>query len=84
MMKKALSTLLILVLLFAATAICEETIRIGALKGPTAMGMVGMMRDCPDYTFTLEGSADALTPALIKGDLDIAAVPANLASILYN
>ena len=34
--------------------------------------------------FTLAGSADEVTPALIKGDLDVACVPANLASVLYN
>ena len=27
------------------------------------------------YTFTLAGSADAVTPALIKGDLDMATWP---------
>ncbi|MEI3382881.1 MAG: hypothetical protein V8R21_04430 [Dysosmobacter sp.] len=35
------------------------------------------------YTFTLAGSADEVTPALIKGDLDMACVPANLAAVLY-
>ena len=37
-----------------------------------------------DYEFTLAGAADEVTPSLIKGDLDIACVPANLASVLYN
>ena len=35
------------------------------------------------YDFTLAGSADEVTPALIKGDLDMACVPANLAAVLY-
>lgn len=35
------------------------------------------------YEFTLAGSADEVTPALIKGDLDMACVPANLAAVLY-
>lgn len=68
------------------------TLRVAALKGPTAMGMVKMMSDVDagepfsnnDYQFTLAGSADEVTPALIKGDLDAACVPANLASVLYN
>jgi len=34
--------------------------------------------------FTLAGSADEITPKMLKGDLDIAAVPINLASVLYN
>ena len=61
----------------------------GALKGPTAMGLVEMMeRRGPAasiylWDFDLAGSADELTPKLIKGDLDIACVPANLAAVLY-
>ena len=36
------------------------------------------------YEFTLAGSADEVTPLLIKGELDMACVPANLAAVLYN
>ena len=66
------------------------TTRIAALKGPTAMGLVKLMSDDPQsadgplYDFTLAGAADEVTPSLIKGDLDRACVPANLASVLYN
>ena len=79
------------------------TARIAALKGPTAMGLVKLMKDNDEltaalldsskpyegevgnlYTFTLAGSADEVTPALIKGELDMACVPANLAAVLYN
>lgn len=63
---------------------------IAALKGPTAMGLVKLMSDAEsgaelanDYTFTLAASADEVTPSLIKGDLDMACVPANLAAVLY-
>ncbi len=35
------------------------------------------------YTFTLAASATELAPQLVKGDLDIACVPANLAASLY-
>jgi len=65
-------------------------IRIGGLKGPTSMGMVKLMESAEageaanNYTFTISGSADEVTPKLIKGELDMAAVPANLASVLYN
>lgn len=38
----------------------------------------------PHFTFTIAASADEITPKLIQGELDIAAVPANLASVLYN
>lgn len=60
---------------------------IAALKGPTAMGLVSLMdqnRDGGEYDFTLAGSADEVTPLLIKGELDMACVPANLAAVLYN
>lgn len=60
------------------------TFRAAALRGPTAMGMVSMMAADSLDSFTLAGSADEITPLLIKGDLDIACVPANLASVLYN
>ena len=64
---------------------------IAALKGPTAMGLVKLMKDSEsgettgnEYTFTLAGSVDEVTPALLKGELDMACVPANLAAVLYN
>ena len=68
----------------------KTTIRIGGLKGPTSIGMVKLMEDdetnstANDYDFTVAGSADELTPLLIRGELDMAAIPANLASVLYN
>lgn len=96
-MKKAISLILALVLIVMAFAGCvaqpkeeDVTIRIGGLKGPTSMGLVKVMEDnengaaANDYAFTIAGSADEVTPKLIQGELDIAAVPANLASVLYN
>ncbi|HIT07102.1 MAG TPA: ABC transporter substrate-binding protein [Candidatus Scybalocola faecipullorum] len=66
-------------------------VNIMALKGPTAMGMVKMMDDVDNgnltdenYQFTIAASADEVTPKLVQGEADIAAVPANLASVLYN
>ena len=76
----------------ASPEAAEETatFRIGGLKGPTSMGMVKFLKDAEDGNsdlsceFTLAAAADELTPKLIQGELDIAAVPANLASVLYN
>lgn len=68
----------------------KTVIRIAGMKGPTSIGLVGVMENNGqdpngnEYEFTLAGAADEITPKLIKGDLDIAAVPANLASVLYN
>jgi NitT/TauT family transport system substrate-binding protein len=72
-------------------AITEKTkIRIAGMKGPTSIGLVGIMENDAngvsknDYEFSIKGAADEITPLLLKGELDIAAVPANLASVLYN
>ncbi|MGI6085109.1 MAG: ABC transporter substrate-binding protein [Acetivibrionales bacterium] len=65
-------------------------INMGGMTGPTSMGMVKIMEAAEagtarnNYNFTVVGSADEITPKLLKGELDIAAVPANLASVLYN
>ena len=66
-------------------------VRVMALKGPTAMGMVQFMDGVDkgeiadnDYTFQIVASVDEVTPNLVQGNVDIAAVPANLASVLYN
>lgn len=65
-------------------------VRIGALKGPTAMGMVKVMEDAEqglaanNYEFVISGTADEISGALVKGDIDIAAIPCNLAAVLYN
>ncbi len=74
-----------------ASVPAEKTdIRVAGLKGPTSIGMVKLMRDAEDgnaannYEFTVAGSADEVTPKLIKGEFDIAAIPANLAAVLYN
>lgn len=85
-MKKCFCLLMTLLMLVSTLSACAETsVRVAALKGPTAMGMVQLMRDGgDDYEFTLAAAADEVTPKLVKGELDIAAVPANLASILYN
>ncbi len=65
-------------------------IRIGSLKGPTSMGLVQLMdraeknETTNTYEFTMAAAADEINTALIKGDLDIVLIPANVASVLYN
>ena len=66
------------------------TIRIAAMRGPTAMGLLGLMEAqeqgsaINNYVFELLGSPDEVPPLLVRGDVDIAAVPGNLAAVLYN
>ena len=67
-----------------------ELLRIGSLKGPTTMGIVNMMKDSEEgkttgnYEFEMATQPDELASKLVAGDLDIALLPANLASVLYN
>lgn len=60
----------------------EEVIHIGALKGPTVMGMAQLLED-EEYEFTIAASPDEIVPMIVQGKVDIAAVPANLAAVLY-
>ena len=63
----------------------EAALRIAGLKGPTPMGLVNLMSDevASNYNFTMYGAADEIVPLLMKGELDMAAIPANLAATLY-
>lgn len=67
----------------------EGPVRIAGLKGPTTMGLVNLLdmeqqgTAALDYDLQLYGTADEIVPGLIKGELDMAAVPANLAAALY-
>lgn len=90
-MKKFLCIILSVMMVFCMTACAEvaekTTVRVASLKGPTSMGLVQLMHNeetVNSYEFTVEATADAITPALIRGELDIALVPCNLASVLYN
>jgi len=66
------------------------TMRIASLKGPTTMGLVKLMSDAEagathhDYQVTMYGTPDEIVPQIVQGQVDIALVPANLASVLYN
>ncbi|MFA6689047.1 MAG: ABC transporter substrate-binding protein [Sphaerochaetaceae bacterium] len=67
------------------------TMNVLALKGPTAMGMVELMDEAEDgvvdgvdYRFAIAAAIDEVTPKIVRGEVDIAAVPANLAAVLYN
>lgn len=96
-MKKLKRILLTTISMFFAMALLagcgekeEETVlRIGGMKGPTSMGLLFMKDEVENgagtgaYEFTMVTGADELLPMMIKGELDIALVPANVAAILY-
>ena len=73
----------------AAQPLTAQTVRIAGLKGPTTMGLVNLLpmeeagTAALDYDLQLYGAADEIVPLLTKGELDMAAIPANLAATLY-
>ena len=68
----------------------DNVIRVGGLKGPTTMGLVKLIDDAAqetaknNYEFTMVTAADELTALVAGGKVDIALLPANVASVLYN
>lgn len=66
-----------------------DALRVAGLKGPTTMGLVNLLSmeedgtASMDYDLQLYGAADEIVPLLMKGELDMAAIPANLAATLY-
>lgn len=68
----------------------KSTVRIASMKGPTSIGLVKLYDNASDnktannYDYRICGTADEIATGLIKGELDAACVPANLAGVLYN
>lgn len=95
MKNKIIATVLTAALSLGLMAGCakkkdDTVVRIGSLKGPTTIGIVNLMDKASknesegNYEFTMAAAADEITAKVVSGDLDIALVPANLASVLYN
>ncbi len=62
----------------------QDPVNVAALAGPTGMGLAYMMQDMLDrYSVELFTAPDQVTAKIINGEVDIAAVPINLASVLY-
>lgn len=65
------------------------TVRVASLKGATSIGLVKLWDDAKagntaiTYDFTMSTAADEILPLLLKGELDIALIPANAAANLY-
>ena len=99
-MKKILisiSLIMALALLLAACATGRNlavdddvTIRLRGLQGPTSMGLAPLVTDAQageesfEVDFEVTASPEEIVPLIIKGECDFAAVPANLASTIYN
>ena len=65
-------------------------VHVASLKGPTSIGLVQFMDQAADgetdneFDFAINTAADEIVPKVIQGDIDIALVPANVASVRYN
>jgi len=65
----------------------DEAVRASMLKGPTGLGAAKLMEDKADsatMAFTVFAEPTQAVAALTKGEVDIAALPTNLAANLYN
>lgn len=80
------------VVTFAATCVVSladntrtAKVRLGALKGPTALGLAQLMATKQDaYDIALASTPDEMAAMLVGGQVDIAALPPNMAVALYN
>ena len=72
------------------TDVDDTVVRVASLKGPTSLGLLFLMDKAEKgetsnaYEFQMATGADEILPLMVKGDLDIALIPANVASILYH
>ena len=94
-LKKILALALATLMLFSVVS-CKDpasdpnptsATRIYTLNGTTGFGMAKLMNDNAQtnkYTFTVKADASDVTAAIIAGEADIAALPTNAASNLYN
>ena len=68
----------------------QDVISVAMLKGPTALGALDLMDKNEKgetenhYEIVLAGAPDEVVAKVVSGEVDIAAVPTNLASVLYN
>lgn len=92
---KVAAVALVLLMAFAMLAGCggsdsdvpetvSEIVNVAALNGPTGMGMVQLMDMTDKYAVETYQSPTDVTAKLIKGEVDVAALPSNMASVLYN
>lgn len=94
-MKKITALTLVLVLLLTMAVGCaskpaaKTAVTIGTIQGPTGVGMTHLMQEdkngtaANDYTFEVAAGPEAIRDKLTGGQLDIAALPTNVAAALY-
>jgi NitT/TauT family transport system substrate-binding protein len=58
-------------------------VNVAVLNGPTGIGLITLM-DSPAYDVSVYQSPAEIIGRIVTGEVDVAAVPANLAATLYN
>lgn len=61
-----------------------EVVKVAALNGPTGLAMVKLMDQPDKYDVATFQAPTDVTGKVISGEVDVAAVPSNLAAVLYN
>lgn len=93
MKKKYLTVPLLLLAGLAVSgmaASAQDAVRVGGLKGPTSMGIASLGAESSEYEEhnsyekVMVTAADELMAELLSKKVDIALIPANAASVLYN
>lgn len=90
-MKKVLIFVLAVVLGIGMLSACagdagyseDKPLSVATLAGPTGMGMIEMIKS-DEYDVQVFTAPDQITPKIINGEVDVATIPSNLASVLYN
>jgi NitT/TauT family transport system substrate-binding protein len=91
----ALSLFVFVISGIAAMPVQEQdllTVKAGSFKGPLGVTMAGLIDDSSSVTgpqgyqvsYTFYNSPSELVPKIVSGEVDIAALPSNLAAKLYN
>lgn len=98
-MKKVISLVLAVLMVLSLAACGAKTepnvdtkavVRLATLKGPTGIGTAKLWADddagktANDYTVTLCADPTEVLNGVVEGSFDVAAVPLNMASVLYN
>lgn len=66
------------------SAASSDPVKVAALVGPTGVGLAYLNKLSAAYDLSLFTAPDQVTAKIVNGEVDIAAVPINLASVLYN
>ncbi|MBN2617450.1 MAG: ABC transporter substrate-binding protein [Spirochaetales bacterium] len=79
---------LLLTLVYISNFIFGDSIKVAALKGPTGLSMVTLIDSNTqlgtETEYSIVNTPDLVVAGLLSGNYSIAALPTNLAAILYN